>query len=102
MKGHTLRRSFLLALVVLAALASVLGVIYLDPGKGKTQTVTTVEACAAANAGIPKFDDSNPAAYYSTANPQNSVKVAGHGVTATVTGQSGTVLTVEVTNPPAA
>jgi immune inhibitor A len=71
-------------------------------GKGKTQTVSTVEACAAANAGIPKFDDSNPAAYYSTANPQNSVKVAGHGVTATVTGQSGNVLTVSVTNPASA
>ncbi|NUT38035.1 MAG: M6 family metalloprotease domain-containing protein [Hamadaea sp.] len=68
----------------------------------KTQTVQTVAACAAANAGMPVFDDSNPAAYYSTANPQNSVLVAGHGVTATVTGQSGTVLTVSVVNPPAA
>jgi immune inhibitor A len=71
-------------------------------GKGKSQTVATVEACAEANAGIPTFNDSDPAAYYSTANPQNSVKVAGHGVTATVTAQSGNVLTVSVTNPAAA
>ena len=26
-------------------------------GKGKSQTVETVAACAAANAGIPMFDD---------------------------------------------
>jgi immune inhibitor A len=70
-------------------------------GKGKSQTVATVEACADANAGIPTFNDSDPAAYYSTANPQNSVKVAGRGVTATVTAQSGNVLTVSVTNPAA-
>ena len=70
-------------------------------GNGKSQTVETVAACAAANAGIPIFNDSNPDAYYSTANPQNSVKVAGHGVAATVTGQSGNVLSVDVTNPPA-
>jgi len=36
------------------------------------------------------------------ANPQGSVMVAGHGVTATVTAQSGNVLTVSVVNPPAA
>ena len=56
----------------------------------------------AANAGIPTFDDSNPKAYYSTANPQNSVIVAGHGVQATVTEESGNVLTVSVVNPAAA
>ncbi|NUO58564.1 MAG: M6 family metalloprotease domain-containing protein [Hamadaea sp.] len=71
-------------------------------GSGKSQTVQTVAACAAANAGMPTFDDSNPLAYYSSADPQNSVKVAGHGVTATVTAQSGNVLTVSVVNPPAA
>jgi immune inhibitor A len=71
-------------------------------GNGQSQTVQTLAACAAANAGIPTFDDTNPAKYYSTANPQNSVKVAGHGVKATVTGQSGNVLTVGVTNPAAA
>ncbi|MEU5529704.1 immune inhibitor A domain-containing protein [Micromonospora chersina] len=70
-------------------------------GSGKSQTVQLLNACAPANAGIPTFDDSDPAAYYSTANPQNSVKVAGHGVTATVTAQSGNVLTVSVVNPPA-
>ncbi|MEU8080017.1 immune inhibitor A domain-containing protein [Catellatospora citrea] len=68
-------------------------------GTGKAQTMQTVAACAPAASGIPTFDDSNPDAYYSTANPQGSVKVAGHGVTATVTGQSGNVLTVSVVNP---
>jgi immune inhibitor A len=70
-------------------------------GSGQSQTVQILSACAAANAGIPTFDDSNPTAYYSTANVQNSVIVAGHGVTATVTGQAGSVLTVSVVNPPA-
>ncbi len=70
-------------------------------GKGGSQTVQTVAACAPANDGIPTFADSNPTAYYSAGNPQNSVKVAGHGVTATVAGQSGNVLTVSVVNPPA-
>src|SRR5215210_5650972 len=50
MEGHTLQRSFLLALVVLAALIFVLGVIYLDPGEGKTQTAEPIKA---APAGIP-------------------------------------------------
>jgi immune inhibitor A len=70
-------------------------------GNAASQTVATVEACAQANPGIPTFNDGDPAAYYSTANPQNSVQVAGHGVTATVTAQSGNVLTVSVTNPSA-
>ncbi len=70
-------------------------------GNGKAQTVETVAACAPASAGIPTFNDSDPTAYYSTANPQNSVKVAGHGVVATVTAQSGNILTVSVVNPPA-
>jgi immune inhibitor A len=60
---------------------------------------TTYEACAKDLAAMPTFDDSNPTAYWSAVNPQNSVKVAGHGVTATVTGASGGVLTVAVTNP---
>ncbi|HEX5994397.1 MAG TPA: hypothetical protein VFY84_04580 [Jiangellales bacterium] len=68
---------------------------------GPSQTVETLAACAPANAGIPTFKDKDPLAYYSTANPQNSVKVAGHGVTATVTAQSGNVLTVSVVNPSA-
>src|SRR5215216_2456744 len=44
MKGNTLRRSLLLPLMALAALAFVLGVIYLDPGTGKTQTADPVES----------------------------------------------------------
>ena len=47
MKGHTLQRSFLLALMALAALVFVLGVIYLDPGKGKTQTAEPVRSAPA-------------------------------------------------------
>lgn len=68
-------------------------------GKGQSQTVQTLAACAPANAGIAVFNDSNPNAYFVAANPQNSVIVAGHGVTATVTAQNGNVLTVSVVNP---
>jgi immune inhibitor A len=68
-------------------------------GKGKQQTVTTLAACAPSVPGIPVFDDTNPDAYYSTANPQGSVKVAGHGVKVTVTGDAGTDLTISVVNP---
>src|SRR5215211_3855965 len=50
MKGHTLQRSFLMPLMALAALAFVLGIIYLDPGTGRTQTADPVES---APAGIP-------------------------------------------------
>ena len=38
-------------------------------------------------------------AYYSTAAPQNSVKVANEGVKATVVSEAGGFLTVDVTNP---
>jgi S1-C subfamily serine protease len=44
MKVHTFRRSLLLPLVALAALAFLLGVIYLDPGTGRTQTADPVES----------------------------------------------------------
>ena len=64
-------------------------------------TGATLEACAPASAAIPTFDDSDPARYWSSANPQSSVKVAGHGVTATVVAQQGTSLVVEVVNPAA-
>jgi S1-C subfamily serine protease len=47
MKGHTLQRSFLLALMALAALVFVLGVIYLDPGRGKTQTAEPIRSAPA-------------------------------------------------------
>jgi CO/xanthine dehydrogenase FAD-binding subunit len=39
--------------------------------------------------------------YYSADAPQNSVKVAGVGVTATVTADDGQFLTVDVANPAA-
>ena len=68
-------------------------------GKGKNQTVQTVAACAPASAAIPTFDDSDPDAYYDASNPWGSTKVAGAGVTATVTGQDGKFLSVDVTNP---
>src|SRR5215210_4778135 len=45
MKGHTLQRAFLLALVALTTLVFVLGVIYLDPGK--TQTAEPVKSAPA-------------------------------------------------------
>ncbi|MFD7444824.1 immune inhibitor A domain-containing protein [Streptomyces sp. NPDC059909] len=69
-------------------------------GNGAHQTVVTREACAPSNPGIAVFDDSNPDAYYSTANPQASVKVAGHGVKVTVTGDAADDLTINVVNPP--
>jgi S1-C subfamily serine protease len=50
MKGHALQRYFLLPPIALAALAFVLGVIYLDPGTGRTQTTDPVES---APDGIP-------------------------------------------------
>ena len=49
MKGHTLRRSFLLSLMALAALALVLGVIYLDPDTGRTQTADPAESAIPAD-----------------------------------------------------
>jgi immune inhibitor A len=68
-------------------------------GKGQQQTVVTLAACAPSNPGIPVFDDTDPNAYYSTADPQNSVKVAGHGVHVTVTGDAGDDLTISVVDP---
>ena len=61
--------------------------------------VQSLAACAPSNGGLPTFDDTNPLAYWSADNPQNSVKVAGHGVAATVTDDSGSDLVVRVTNP---
>jgi immune inhibitor A len=68
-------------------------------GNGPSQTVQTLAACAPASAGIPVFDDTDPAGYYSTANKQGSVLVAGHGVKVTVTGDKGDDLTISVVNP---
>jgi len=44
MKGRALQRTFLLTLIGLVALAFVLGVIYLDPGTGKTQTAEPIKS----------------------------------------------------------
>ena len=68
-------------------------------GKGAAQTVEPVAACAPSVAGIPTFNDTDPLAYWSSSNPQNSVKVAGEGVKVTVTGDKGTDLTISVVNP---
>ena len=68
-------------------------------GTGKNQSVQPVSACAPARAQQATFDDTNPTAYWSSADPQNSVKVAGRGVKATVTGSNGDFLTVRVVNP---
>ncbi|MGW6389647.1 immune inhibitor A domain-containing protein [Streptomyces sp. NPDC055103] len=70
-------------------------------GKGGSQTVETQAACAPSVPGIPVFDDTDPNAYYDTTAPQASVKVAGHGVRVTVTGDAGDDLTINVTNPAA-
>ena len=70
-------------------------------GTRKDPAVKTLEACAG---GVPQkatFDDTDPNAYYDTAAPQNSVKVAGVGVKATVTANDGGFLTVQVSNPAA-
>jgi immune inhibitor A len=68
-------------------------------GSGKNQTVQKLEACAPSTAGIPTFDDSDTDRYWSAADPLNSVRVAGHGVKVTVTGDSGDDLTISVANP---
>jgi immune inhibitor A len=68
-------------------------------GNGSAQTVDTLAACAPSNAGIPVFDDSDPNTYWSSANPQNSVKVAGHGVKVTVTADSKDDMQISVVNP---
>ena len=44
MSRHSLQRSYLIPLTVLAVLAFVLGVIYLDPGTGNTQTAEPIKA----------------------------------------------------------
>ncbi|KQX10748.1 peptidase M6 [Streptomyces sp. Root431] len=70
-------------------------------GKGGNRTVETQAACAPSVPGIPVFDDTDPNAYWDASAPQASVKVAGHGVRVTVTGDAGDDLTISVTNPAA-
>lgn len=68
-------------------------------GTKKAPIVETVAACAGGVPSTTTFNDSDPLEYYDAAAPQNSVKVAGVGVTATVTGNTDGFLTVNVTNP---
>ena len=69
-------------------------------GTQKNPTVTLLEACGPTGAQQATFDDTDVDAYYDTAAPQNSVKVAGAGVKATVTAESAAgFLTVDVVNP---
>jgi S1-C subfamily serine protease len=44
MRGYSSQRSYLVPLTFLAALAFVLGVVYLDPGTGNTQTAEPIKA----------------------------------------------------------
>jgi immune inhibitor A len=72
-------------------------------GSGPSQSVAYY--CAwptpAQRNAIAQFWDSGENAYWTSANPQNSVKTAGSGVTFTVTGQrTGGALTVEVGSKP--
>jgi immune inhibitor A len=62
---------------------------------------TTLEACQGAQPGVATFDDTNPNAYWNPANPQNSTKVTGLGVRATVVSEDASTgnITVSVTNP---
>ena len=61
---------------------------------------TTLAACAPKRAGVRLFDDSLPKAYWTKANPENSVKVAGVGVKAKIVKEKwdGT-MKVKVVNP---
>jgi immune inhibitor A len=71
-------------------------------GTKKAPAISTVAACAPSAAGIATFDDTNPLTYWSSANPQNSVQVNGHGVKVTVTGGGDDDLAIHVVNPAAA
>jgi immune inhibitor A len=68
-------------------------------GHGPSQSVEVKAACAPSSPAIPTFDDSDVEAYWSAANPTNSVKVAGHGVQVTVTDDTGDDLRISVVNP---
>ena len=70
-------------------------------GEGEDAEVQTVAACAPARNQQATFDDSDALRYWSAADPQNSVKVAGVGVKATVVKNNGGFLTVKVSNPAA-
>jgi immune inhibitor A len=62
---------------------------------------TTVAACQDSVPGVATFNDTNPNAYWDSTNPQNSTKVAGLGVKATVISEDASTgnITVSVVNP---
>ncbi|HET7194628.1 MAG TPA: immune inhibitor A domain-containing protein [Nocardioides sp.] len=62
---------------------------------------TTLAACQDSKPGVATFNDTNPNAYWDSTNPQNSTKVAGLGVKATVTSEDASTgnITVSVVNP---
>jgi immune inhibitor A len=62
---------------------------------------STAEACQGAEPGVATFDDTDPDAYWESANPWNSTLVAGLGVKATVLSEDASTgnITVSVTNP---
>lgn len=68
-------------------------------GNGKNEHVATLEAKVPSQPAIPTFDDSDADRYWTANNPQSSTKVAGHGVTVTMTGESGYNRAIRVTNP---
>jgi immune inhibitor A len=69
-------------------------------GKGKSQTVSVLEAAGPTGLQTATFTDANPNAYFDASNPLGGVYVAGHGVTVTVTSQNtGGSMTVNVSNP---
>ena len=69
-------------------------------GKGKSQSVSTLEAAAPKDRQTAIFSDADVDAYFHASNPLGGVKVAGHGVTVEVlTQQTGGTMTVSVDNP---
>jgi immune inhibitor A len=67
----------------------------------KTGGYSTLAACQGSVPGVATFNDTNPDAYWTSANPWNSTKVAGVGVKATVVSENTRTgnITVSVTNP---
>lgn len=65
----------------------------------KGRRVMTVTADVPSSSGIATFNDSVRDRYWSSANPQASALVAGHGTVITVTRQRTSSLNVSVTNP---
>jgi immune inhibitor A len=69
-------------------------------GKGRSQSVSTLEAAAPNDRQTAVFSDADVDAYFHASNPLGGVKVAGHGVTVEVlTQNTGGTMTVSVDNP---